>query len=114
MNNTLTVRIAGQITVETTVTGKDVASFRVAENKYFFNKKTGRKQKVTTFYTAKVWNGMAKSVEKNLRVGDLVKLKVNVKPNSWITKEGGELKEELVLTVQRYKFIRESRKAVNN
>lgn len=102
-------RITGEINVTTTTSGSQVANFSIAENKAFLNKQTGRKQKVTNFYQMKAWNGVGTSIERNLRKGDLVEFKVDVQPNSWVDGHG-ELKNELVLTVNRYHFIRESRR----
>jgi single-stranded DNA-binding protein len=108
MQKTIKGRIAGDITITTTTNGNQVANFRFARNMAFHNRKTGRKQKITTFFQVKAWNGVAESIERNLRVGDLVELKTDVQPNSWL--QDGVVKNELVLTVRRFKFIRESRR----
>ena len=113
MKQVIKGRIAGEITINTTENGASVANFRIAKNSAFRNRQTGRTQKVTKFYTVKAWNGVATSIERNLRNGDLVEFKMDVQPNSWITKDG-EVKNELVLTVNRFNFIRESRRQFSN
>ncbi len=106
-------RIAGSIIVTELESGKLVANFRIAENKVYVERRTGRKRKITKFYTVKAWNGVAASINNHLQNGDLVEFKVDVQPNAWISKETGELKEELVLTVNRFSFIRASRRNDN-
>lgn len=106
-------RITGEIEVTNTENGNQVANFRIAENKAFHNRKTGRKQKVTKFYSMKAWNGVAASIRKNLQKGDLVSFKVDVQPNAW-TATDGQTKSELVMTVNRFRFIRASRRNTNN
>lgn len=113
MQKTIKGRIAGEITIETTKNGNQVANFRFARNFVFRNRKTGRVQKRTNFFSVKAWNGVAQSLERNLRVGDLVELKTEVQPNAWISGTG-EMKNELVLTVKRFKFIRQSNRRNDN
>lgn len=100
MKNTITGRIASDITITNLEKGS-VVNFRIAENKQ------GRKE--TSFYNGKAWNGLGERFAEYVRKGDLVKLSVDVQPNSYVTKEG-ELKEELVLTVDRFNIIQRSRK----
>ena len=113
MQKTIKGRIAGEIVITKTTNGNQVANFRIAENKAFHNRKSHRRQRVTNWFQMKAWNTVATSIERKLQIGDLVEFKVDVKPNAWTTK-GGETKSELVLTVNRYRFIRKSRRNAEN
>lgn len=109
MKNTIKVRIATDLTAADTKTGSTVVTFRGAENKAYTDRKTGRTHRVTKFYTFKGWNGMGKSLQKNLKKGDLAEFGIDIQPNSWIDKKTGELNEELICTVNNYRRIRQAR-----
>ena len=103
MKNTIKGRIATDITLTETDNNNIVANFRIAENKAYQRK--GRKFKLASFYAVKAWNGVAKAIERTLQKGDLVEFETNVTPNSWVDKHG-ELKEELLLTVNSFRIVR--------
>lgn len=105
MNTSIKGRIATEARAVRTENGNLVVSVRVAEHKAYRDKKTGEKIKITTFYTVEAWNEVAKQIERNLQVGDLVDFKLYSKPGSWTTPKG-EVKNFFVNTVREYSLVR--------
>lgn len=107
MNTEIKGRITNDVVVETLESGKTVANIRIADNKAF--QRQGKKERVTTFYTIKLWNGVADALSRTAAKGDLVKFKVNVQPNSYLSEKRQEVVNELVMTASRFKVVRQAR-----
>jgi single-stranded DNA-binding protein len=113
MNTTIKGRITGDVVVETLESGKTVANIRIADNKAYIDKQ-GKKHRVTSFYNVKLWNGVADALGKTAGKGDLVKFKVNVQPNSYLSEKKQEVINELVMTANRFRLVRQARANRNN
>ncbi len=61
------------------------------------------------FYNVKLWNGVADALGRTAGKGDLVKFRVNVQPNSYLSEKKQEVINELLMTANRFKLVRAAR-----
>ena len=105
-NNTFTVvaRVATDISMHTTQSGKKVCNFSICERI-----KTEDERLMPVFMQAKAWQGVAEAIKKRLHKGDLVKFKVEPKNNSYTNGKGEEV-EELIYQIKSFYFIKQSKR----
>jgi len=108
MNTVVKGRITGDVVVETLASGRTVTNIRIADNKAYRDR-NGNIRRVTTFHTVKAWNGVADALGRTTGKGDLVKFRVHVKPNSYLSEKKQEVINEMILTANRFKMVRQAR-----
>ena len=75
--------------VNSTPSGAQVATFRVACTESWKDKNSGQKQERTEWVTIKAWNKTAEIVQKYLRKGSKVYIEGKLQTRQWEDKNGG-------------------------
>ncbi len=84
--------ILGNVTadpeIKTTPKGQNVASFGIATNQYWTDKKSGEKKQKTEFHNVVAWNRLAEIAEKYIKKGSLIYVEGRLQTRSWDTDQG--------------------------
>ncbi len=84
--------ILGNVTadpeIKTTPKGQNVASFGIATNQYWNDKKTGKRKQKTEFHNIVAWNRLAEIAEKYIKKGSLIYVEGRLQTRSWEGKQG--------------------------
>ncbi|HLM60327.1 MAG TPA: single-stranded DNA-binding protein [Pyrinomonadaceae bacterium] len=104
----LSGRVTAPITIEESTAGKKFANFSIALN-IVEKDNNGNKQPVTKFFTMTAWESVAEAMANNVGKGDLVKVRVAVKPHIYPSHKQQDMKTELKMTANRFKLITRAR-----
>jgi single-strand DNA-binding protein len=106
LNNT--VRLNGNLGQDPEVKyfddGRAKATFSVAVNEKYTEKKTGEKKEHTEWVSIVAWDKIAESVEKYLRKGSSVIIDGKIRSESWKDKDGNTRYKTFVL-LDEFKLV---------
>jgi len=84
--------ILGNVTadpeIKTTPKGQNVASFSIATNQYWTDKKTGDKKQKAEFHNVVAWNKLAEIAEKYINKGSLIYIEGRLQTRNWEDNQG--------------------------
>jgi len=98
-------RVTSNIEITNTPGNKQVANLRIAENKAYIDE-NGEKQLITNWFTVAAWDEVAEDFQQSIGKGDLVELKVSVKPDHYYDEKKETVVNKLVYTAQDFRLVR--------